>query len=171
MQENQEQGESRYCNREWKSIKKESKNTQEYFRSRCFRQQFFKPLRIVKLNQRQTTAIWLIAEWRKKELNLALAVLQPCWTKQWLLQVWACRDEDWYGSQTRLSQTGHVSTGPWCWPCRFLHRTARRVTLSWLIFPPLLFPYCESGPVWGGHRGLMVLLKVTPTTSEVEWRS
>lgn len=56
---------------------------------------------------------------KKKELNLALAVPQPCWTKHWLLQVWACRDEDGHHSHPRLSHTGHVSMGP-SWPHGFL---------------------------------------------------
>lgn len=43
--------------------KRKAKNTHEYFRSRCFRQQLFKPSEDCKIKSNtDTAAIWLIAE-------------------------------------------------------------------------------------------------------------
>lgn len=76
---------------------------------------------------------------KKKELNLALAVLQPCWTKHWLLQVWACRDEDWHCSQARLSHTDHVSMGPCADPMGFIGNSRECDLTLYLHTPGVAF--------------------------------
>lgn len=101
---------------------------------------------------------------KKKELHLTLAVPQPCWTKHWLLQVWACRDEDWHRSHTRLSHIGHASMGPLPWPHGFLQTGAWSVTLALVDLPTAVFAFLtvNLGRSEEGTEGWWCCLKTPP---------
>lgn len=101
---------------------------------------------------------------KKKELNLALADPQPCWTKHWLLQVWACRDEDWHRSHPRLSHIGHVSMGP-SWPHGFLENNLECDYYCFVPLPTAVVAFLNVNLGWSeeGTEGRRCCLKTPPS--------